>query len=170
MEKNYYYRNGDTQVGPVTVDQLRGAVTPDTYVWAEGMSTWQTVSQRPELMSQLGLAPAQPQPQYSQPSYQQPQQSAYDQGNSQSKPPKPDNHLVMAIISIFICQVLGIVATIMAIMSDSAYNRGDYAEAEKKAKTAKTFALVGLIGGGIIIVAYIIMMVVAAGAGALQTY
>ncbi|MBO4371373.1 MAG: CD225/dispanin family protein [Bacteroidales bacterium] len=52
----------------------------------------------------------------------------------------------------------------------TAYNRGDYEEAEKKAKTAKTLALVGLIGGGIIIVAYIIMMVAAAGAGALQTY
>ena len=169
MEKNYYYRVGEQQIGPVSLDQMRGNVTLDTYVWAEGMATWQQINQLPELQAQLGLVPAYQQPMpAAQPSYQ----NAYSDNSTQSavKPPKPDNHLVMAIIAIFTCQILGIIATIMAVMSDSAYNRGDYEEAEKKAKTAKTLALVGLIGGGIIIVAYIIMMVAAAGAGALQTY
>ena len=170
MEKKFYYRLGEQQIGPVSLDEMRGNVSLDTYVWAEGMSTWQQISQLPDIQSQLGLAPAYQQQSVStaQPSYQNSYGNNYNQ--STVKPPKPDNHLVMAIIAIFTCQILGIIATIMAVMSDSAYNRGDYEEAEKKAKTAKTLALVGLIGGGIIILAYIIMMVVAASAGALQTY
>ena len=32
------------------------------------------------------------------------------------------------------CQPLGIIAIVMAVMCDSAYNRGDYQDAEKKAR------------------------------------
>lgn len=172
MEKTYYYRVGEQQVGPVSLDQMRGAVNLDTYVWSEGMANWQTVSQLPDLMAQLGLstyqqaaAPTQP-AQPSQPSYQ----TSYNAENISAKPPKPNNHLVMAIISIFICQPLGIIATIMAIMSDSAYNRGDYEEAEKKAKTAKTLSMVGLIIGLLFWVLYIGLAVVGALSGAYSSY
>ena len=41
MEKTYYYRVGEQQVGPVSLDQMRGAVNLDTYVWSEGMANWQ---------------------------------------------------------------------------------------------------------------------------------
>ncbi|MBO7597695.1 MAG: CD225/dispanin family protein [Bacteroidales bacterium] len=172
MEKMYYYRNGDQQIGPVSLDQMRGAVTPDTYVWAEGMANWQTVSQVPELMSQLGLAvQSQPQPQpqmqSSTPSYQQPQ---YNTNEGGSMPPKPDNHMVLSIITIFICQPLGIIALVMSLQSDSAYKSGNYDGAVKKAQTAKTLSLVGIIGSVVFIVLYILMFVVAAGAGALQSY
>ncbi len=170
MEKMYYYRNGDQQIGPVSLDQMRGAVTPDTYVWAEGMANWQTVSQVPELMSQLGLAAAYQQPtmQEPQPSYQTSYQS--NDGYNGVKPPKPNNNLIISIICTLICQPLGIIAIVMAVMSDSAYNRGDYQEAEKKAKLAKTLSLIGLICMGVFFLIYIIMIVVAAGSGALQTY
>ena len=170
MGKTYYYRQGEQQIGPVTLDQMRGAVTPDTYVWAEGMSSWQQISQLPDLQTQLGLTAYQQQPYYQapQPSYQNSYSNSYSEGGS--KPPKPNNHLVLAIITALVCQVLGIIAVVMAVMSDSAYNRGDYLEAEKKAKLAKTLSLVGIIGMGVFLLIYIIMIVVAAGAGALQTY
>ncbi|MBO4373390.1 MAG: DUF4339 domain-containing protein, partial [Bacteroidales bacterium] len=60
MEKNYYYRVGEQQIGPVSLDQMRGNVSPNTYVWADGMANWQTISQLPDLMMQLGLSAAQP--------------------------------------------------------------------------------------------------------------
>lgn len=170
MEKMYYYRNGDQQYGPVSLDQMRGAVTPDTYVWTEGMANWQQISQLPDLQTQLGLAAAYQQPtmQEPQPSYQTSYQS--NDGSNGVKPPKPNNYLIISIICALICQPLGIAAIVMAVMCDSAYNRGDYIEAEKKAKLAKTLSLIGLIGMGLFFVIYIIMIVVAAGSGALQTY
>lgn len=169
MNKMYYYRNGDHQVGPVSLDQMRGVVTPGTYVWAEGMANWQTVSQLPELMYQLGFSvPSQPQPQPQMQSsaspYQQPQ---YNTNMGGSMPPKPDNHMVLSIITIFLCQVLGIIALVMSLQSDTAYKSGDYDGAVKKAKTAKTLSLVGIIGS---VVSTFLMFVVAAGAGALQSY
>ena len=180
MEKTYFYRNGDAQVGPVTVSQMRGSVTPETYVWAEGMPTWQTISQMPELMSQLGLVSVS--------SYQQPQQqySSYNSGSSYnssssygsssstlssgSMPPQPDNHLVLSIISIFLCQILGIIALVMSLQSDSCYKKGDYDGSVQKAKTAKTLALIGIISMGAFWVIYILFVAFAAGAGALQSY
>ncbi len=164
MNKMYYYRNGDHQVGPVSLDQMRGVVTPGTYVWAEGMANWQTVSQLPELMYQLGFSvPSQPQMQSSASPYQQPQ---YNTNMGGSMPPKPDNHMVLSIITIFLCQVLGIIALVMSLQSDTAYKSGDYDGAVKKAKTAKTLSLVGIIGSVVFIVLYILFVVAAAGAGA----
>lgn len=168
MNKMYYYRNGDHQVGPVSLDQMRGVVAPGTYVWAEGMANWQTVSQLPELMYQLGFSvQSQPQPQPQMQSsaspYQQPQ---YNTNMGGSMPPKPDNHMVLSIITIFLCQVLGIIALVMSLQSDSAYKSGSYDEAVKKAKTAKTLSLVGIIGSVVFIVLYILFVVAAAGAGA----
>lgn len=158
MEKTYFYRVGEQQMGPVSIDQMRGSVNLDTYVWAEGMSTWQQISQLPDLQTALGLAPSYQAPvQPAQPSYQNAYQT--NTANTGAKPPKPDNHLVMAVITIFICQILGIIALIMAFMSDSAYKSGDYVEAEKKAKTAKTLSLVGLIGGGVVILIYVLLLV-----------
>ena len=165
MEKMYYYRNGDTQIGPVSIDQMRGAVTPETYVWAEGMANWQTVGELPELMSQLGLATV-----YQAPSVQQPTISYSNNVSSTAKPPKPDNHLILAIISALICQILGIIAVIMAVLSDQAYTRGDYDEAVKKAKTVKTLSLIGIIGTVVFIVLYVLFFVILASAGALQSY
>lgn len=170
MEKMYYYRNGDQQYGPVSIDQMRGVVTPDTYVWAEGMANWQQISQLPDLQTQLGLAVAYQQPtmQEPQPSYQTSYQS--NDGYNGVKPPKPNNHLIISIICALICQPLGIIAIVMAVMCDSAYNRGDYQEAEKKAKTAKTLATVGLILGLVFWVFYIGISVFSVMSGAYSSY
>jgi len=167
MEKTYYYRVGEQQIGPVSLDQMRGNVSPNTYVWADGMANWQTISQLPDLMMQLGLSAAQPS--YQQPSYQQ-----YNAGNTSSPngamPTQPNNHLVLAIITIFICQLFGIIALVMALQSDSCYKNGDYQGAVKKANTAKTLSLVGIIGTAVCVILYIFVFIAAAGAGALQTY
>lgn len=174
MEKMYYYRNGDQQYGPVSIDQMRGVVTPDTYVWAEGMANWQTVSQVPELMSQLGLAVAYQQPtmQEPQPSYQTSYQTSYqsNDGSNGVKPPKPNNHLVLSIISILLSCMVGIVALIFSLLSDSDYKKGDYKGAEEKAKVAKIVAIVGIVLGGLYWAFNILTVVLAIGAGAVQTY
>ncbi|MBO4371889.1 MAG: CD225/dispanin family protein [Bacteroidales bacterium] len=139
MDKMYYYRSGNTQIGPVPVEQMRGVVTPSTYVWATGMSTWKQAAEVPELMSQLSL---------------------FVPSQNTIMPPKPDNHLVLSIIAILACLPLGIVALIMSLQCDSAYNRGDYNDAVSKAKLAKTLSLVGLISFGALIVTIILSNII----------
>lgn len=78
----YFIAINGQQQGPFTVDALRGQrITPDTLVWAQGMSNWMPASQVGELQPLFGV-----QPQYQQAAnmggapYQQtsPQQPATD--------------------------------------------------------------------------------------------
>ncbi|MEM0931746.1 MAG: CD225/dispanin family protein [Bacteroidota bacterium] len=64
--------------------------------------------------------------------------------NNSGLPPKPDNYLVWAILStIFCCLPTGIASIIFASKVNEAYARGEYEEAVKAAKNAKTWALIG---------------------------
>ena len=56
MGKMYYYRSGNTQIGPVSIEQMRNAITPSTYVWASGMPYWKQASEVPELMLLFNVA------------------------------------------------------------------------------------------------------------------
>ena len=57
-------------------------------------------------------------------------------------PPKPDNHLVWAILStLFCCLPLGIISIVYASKVDSQYSAGDYAGAQDSANKAKNFAI-----------------------------
>ena len=178
MEKTYYYRLGEQQIGPVSLDQMRGAVSLDTYVWAEGMPSWVQINQLPELMLQLGLSTDQPQSQsqqqYAQPSYQQPQSNTYgeitNKPNNGTIPPKPNNYLVLSIISLLLSCLFGIVALVFSLLSDSDYKKGDYKGADDKAKVAKIVAIIGIVLGGLCWVFNILSFVLAIGAGALQSY
>lgn len=59
-------------------------------------------------------------------------------------PPKPDNYLVWAILStIFCCIPTGIASIIFASKVNEAYARGEYDEALRASRNAKTWALVG---------------------------
>ena len=76
-------------------------------------------------------------------------------------PPKPNNHLVWAILTtIFCCLPFGIPAIVYASKVDGQYATGDYQGAEDSAKKAKTWSLVGTIVGGICIALYFVIIVV----------
>jgi cytochrome c biogenesis protein CcdA len=96
------------------------------------------------------------------------QSSPYQTNNNQmdnldefSRPPKPDNNLVLSIVGtvLGLCSpcciglILGIVAIVFSSQVDTKYNQGDYNAAIDSAKKAKTFALIaiGLFVVGIII-------------------
>nr|WP_298999447.1 CD225/dispanin family protein [uncultured Allomuricauda sp.] len=64
--------------------------------------------------------------------------------NNSGLPPKPDNYLVWAILStVFCCLPTGIASIIFASKVNEAYARGEYEEAAKASKNAKTWALIG---------------------------
>lgn len=48
--KQYYLLEGDSQIGPFTLDQLKTQkITPSTPIWFEGLSEWTTVANMSEL-------------------------------------------------------------------------------------------------------------------------
>src|SRR5690606_40022434 len=58
---------------------------------------------------------------------------------------KPNNYLVLAIIStVFCCLIPGIVSIVNAAKVNEAYALGNYEQAERASKNAKTWAIVGI--------------------------
>ena len=172
----YFLSNNGQQMGPFDETQLvANGLTANSHVWWEGQPGWVLASQVPALAPYLQQPqyqqPYAPQPQYQQPygyeqpamqqpygGYQQPAAYGYNQGQM---PPRPDSNMVWAILcTVLCCLPLGIVAIVQASGVDSAYNAGNYAEAERKAKSAKNWALWGAISSAIFMVLYIIFVVV----------
>lgn len=70
--------------------------------------------------------------------------------------PKPSNYLVLAIIStVFCCLIPGIVSIVNAAKVNEAYALGNYEQAERASKNAKTWAIVGIAIAGFFWLLYI---------------
>ncbi|MER3376452.1 MAG: CD225/dispanin family protein [Allomuricauda sp.] len=75
--------------------------------------------------------------------------------NNQNMPPKPNNYMVLAILStIFCCIATGIASIIYASKVNEHYARGEYAEAQSASKNAKMWALIGLGAAALIWIVY----------------
>ncbi len=68
-----------------------------------------------------------------------------DTTQTQEQLSKPDNHMALAIISIFFSLIFGIIATVYASKVNSLWAQGKYEEAEKASKTAKNTAILGFV-------------------------
>lgn len=78
----------------------------------------------------------------------------------------PPNYLVFAIlVTIFCCQILGIVSIVYAAQVNSKWNAGDYQGALDASKNAKIWALVSLFSGLIIILAFTLLAILGVLAG-----
>ena len=76
----------------------------------------------------------------------------------QLKPPRPDSYLALAIISTIICCLpLGIVSIIYATKVNSLYADGNYDEAIRASKNAKTW---GLVSVGVAVVGLLIYILI----------
>lgn len=124
-----------------------------------------------------------------QPVYEEPAQEYYqevhteyqEQGSYQAPPFNPEYAepvvssgekpntvlwIVLAAVEIFTCcQLTGIVSLIYAILGHISAEKGDFADAERKVKTAKTWFWVGLALGIVFIAAYIFLVVIGIAAG-----
>ena len=95
---------------------------------------------------------------------QQTYQPEYTQQNYNNvKPKKPDNHLLKAILSTFLCvHIIGVVAIVYAVQVDSNYNQGLYDEAENKARKANSWANASIAIGLIIYILLLAIIVIKA--------
>ncbi|MGB7924842.1 MAG: CD225/dispanin family protein [Pyrinomonadaceae bacterium] len=78
------------------------------------------------------------------------------------------NNLVLAILSVFCCWPLAIVAIINATKVNSLAASGDIPGAMAASAAAKKWAMIGIGAGAVLIVIYIILMVVLGGLGAMS--
>lgn len=165
-EKEYFYLNGETKVGPLTLEALKTAsIQPDTMVWNNSLPDWVEARSLPELQSVFVTATAEATSAQPTPPPFTPSQSTATGGgafnNSNIVPPMPENYLVWAILStIFCCWPIGIPAIINAAKVSSAYGAGDYAGAQKASENAKKFSIWSAVGAAIFWVLYIIFFVI----------
>ena len=92
---------------------------------------------------------------------QQPrQQPTYQQPPRQQRPaprPKPDNYLVLSIISVFFCCIpLSIAAIIYAIKVDEYWSKGDYESAYDASNKAKKLLIWSAVATAVLTIAAII--------------
>lgn len=95
------------------------------------------------------------------PVYQQPFAQPYGQTANTT------GMLVWSIINIFLCTILGIIATVMTVGAKSAATQPEF---ESKMKTARILNIIGTIVGALTIIGYIIFWVIVAGAAATVYY
>ena len=174
--KEYFYLNGETRVGPISLDVLmKTPISPTTLVWNNSLPDWVEARTLPELAGIFVTTPTPP------PTPPPPPATNYNAENAmgsrtdnvETKPPMPDNYLVFAIIStIFCCWPLGIVSIINSVKVGSAYAEGDYEgakEASVKAKKWATWtAIAGVVSYVIFIIFYAILGVAALGLGSFE--
>jgi hypothetical protein len=166
-EKEYYYLNGETKVGPLTLDALKNAlVTASTLVWNSSLSDWTAAGALPELQDVFAgqTAPPTPPPVKAAPAYNQ----GNTYGNAGVPPPMPENYLIWAVLAtVFCCIPLGIVAIINSTKVSSLYVAGDYEGARKASADAKKWATLTAIISGVIYVIFgvVYFFVIAAALG-----
>ena len=159
LMKQYYIIRNDQQVGPYSLEELAMmSLTPDTMVWTEGLRDWLPAREVSELLSILEQ-PMQTPPSYnvSPPSYGQPSAPRYTTASPGNAPVMPPSYLVWSVlVTLFCCQLGGIISIIFSAQVSSRYARGDYEGAEESSRKARTWIIVSAIVGGVCIVAYLI--------------
>jgi len=86
--------------------------------------------------------------------------------NQGNVPAKPNNYLALSIITtVMCCMPIGVFSIIQSTKVDGLYNQGKYQEAEAASKSAKTWAIGGIVGMGVVWILYIIFVVLLGVAG-----
>lgn len=140
----YYILNGSEQQGPYTIDQLRGRVTPQTYVWREGLADWIQASNLPELSGLLVPEGAVPPP-----------------AQGQTTDTKPKDYLAESIlVTIFCCMVFGILGIVYSAQANSAFSSGNVAAANEFSAKAKQWVTYGFWSGIAVGGIYLFLMMI----------
>ena len=156
MKEYFYIDVNGNQVGPCQLSDLIGVINLDTMVWTSELTDWVQARNVAELADALNAYQTQ------QNAYQQPprQQSTYQQPPRQQRPatrPKPDNYLVLSIISVFFCCIpLSIAAIIYAIKVDEYWSKGEYESAYEASNKAKKLLIWSAVATAILTIAVII--------------
>ena len=159
MKEYFYIDVNGNQVGPCQLSDLIGVINLDTMVWTSELTDWVQARNVAELADALNAYQTQ------QNAYQQQprQQSTYQQPPRQQRPaprPKPDNYLVLSIISVFFCCIpLSIAAIIYAIKVDEYWSKGEYESAYEASNKAKKLLIWSAVATAVLTIAVIIFYI-----------
>ena len=157
MKEYFYIDVNGNQVGPCQLSDLIGVINLDTMVWTSELTDWVQARNVAELADALNAYQTQ-QNAYQQQPHQQP---TYQQPPRQQRPamrPKPDNYLVLSIISVFFCCIpLSIAAIIYAIKVDDYWSKGDYESAYDASNKAKKLLIWSAVATAVLTIAAIIL-------------
>ncbi|WP_138992324.1 CD225/dispanin family protein [Larkinella sp. C7] len=142
--KQYYYLEGNQQLGPFTLEELRSKpLKPDTKVWTQGLPDWvaaQTVPEINEWLSRPQAPPVYPvQPPTPNPPAYQPFQESYtpNQPLSAGLGNRPKTWLVESIlVTLFCCLPFGIAGIVNASNVETRYSNGDFVGAQRASEEA----------------------------------
>ena len=142
----YYILIGTEQQGPLSTEDLRGRVTPQTYVWREGLPDWIRAGDLPELSGLLIPEGAVPPP---------------TQG--QTVGTKPKDYLVESIlVTLFCCMVFGILGIVYSVQANSAFSSGNITAANEFSAKAKQWVTYGFWCGIAVVGVYAILALMGA--------
>ena len=162
--KEYYYLNGNSKIGPLSVDSLKYApISPSTMVWNNSLPDWVEARSLPELAGIFVSAnrpPPCPPTNYHAGSTSNYSTGTY-YGNPYMRPPIPDNYLIWAILAtVLCCMPLGIVSIIYSSKVSTLYAAGDYSGAQKASEDAKKWAVWSALSIAIVVILYVLFFVV----------
>ena len=141
----YFYFEGNTQKGPVSLEELVTKITPETDVWTQGMVDWAKAKDVPEVATALskttGFDTVQPQQKV-------PVITVQTQNSDRSSYDSPDFHnlLIWAIVSTFLCcNITGVIGIVMDLKAEIEWVKGNKDKAWDKYKTAKMWIIIGAV-------------------------
>lgn len=146
----YYIAINNQHFGPYTVQELKARdISPDTYVWCEGMPSWLRAADVEEIRQAMVSPMPEMPPMASSSSgdagaMHGPNAGAYESTGTSSCTTQPDRMdeppktwLVESIlVTIFCFWPFGVVGIVKAAETSQAINRGDYAAAERASRSA----------------------------------
>ena len=155
LTMQYWLHIDGTQHGPFQMEELvKAGITPDTYVWREGLEDWIMAKELDELailftepetaQNDFGNVPL---PGTATPPAI-PSQPLYVVSSQPFTPPCPPTNLVWGIIvTVLCCQIFGIVAIIYATQVKTKYAMGQYEKAVKYSENAALWCKLGIAFG-----------------------
>ena len=172
-QPKYYLNINGTNVGPLTLDQLRAQnITPDTYVWRKGLAEWQRASSFPELAPLFADVPPATPPYGMPPKSPAGNPSSYGTGSPYNpsmpspgdpmapRPPMPKTWLVESILAtIFCCLPFGIVSIVYSSKVESSYWSGRYDMAKVYSDKARTWFWASVITAAVVTLIYFVCIV-----------
>lgn len=140
----YYYLDAEKhQQGPVSEEELSSTVlTPELWVWTDGLDNWTHAGEVPALKCRLSGEPMPP------PVPPVP-----------VAPEEPKSHLALSILATVLCFPFGIAALLASTKVQSLYNDGLYDEAAAKSRLARNLSIAGIVVGVIVNVAYVFLCI-----------
>ena len=168
MATLYYMIIEGRQAGPFPAEALKAqGLTPETYVWREGLQNWVTASQLPELDYLFRENPPAAGPSAYPPdgSYHDRQQGTvppdpYRDDSRYGEPVPHTNWLPWAVVATVVAfmlscigMIFGIIGIVQANKANTAYQHGDFTTGDSANSTARimtiiafVFAAIGLFG------------------------